>query len=48
MLTSITAMILNMMISGIEVSLIELSLFTVLDILGGLVLILFLREIKED
>lgn len=48
MLTSITAMILNMMISGIEVSLIELSIFIVLDILGGLVLILFLREIKED
>lgn len=48
MLTSITAMILNMMISGIEVSLIELSIFIVLDILGGLVLILFLRGIKED
>lgn len=48
MLTSITAMILNMMISGIEVSIIELSLFTTLDLLGGLMLVLFLREIKED
>lgn len=48
MLTSITAMIINMIVSGIEVSLIELSLFIVLDLLGGLVLILFLRGIKED
>ena len=48
MLTSITAMILNMMIKGIEVSIIELGLFTVLDLVGGLVLVLFLRNIKED
>lgn len=48
MLTSITAMIINMIVSGIEVSLIELSIFIALDLLGGLVLILFLRGIKED
>jgi hypothetical protein len=48
MLTAITAMIINMLIQGITVSLVEIGVFIGLDIFGLSMLFIFLNGIKKE
>lgn len=48
MLTAITAMIINMLLQGITVSLVEIGVFIGLDIFGLSMLFIFLNGIKKE
>ena len=48
MLTAITAMIINMLLQGITVSLVEMGVFIGLDIFGLSMLFIFLNGIKKE